>query len=131
MTTQTVTKYRLPPVHKIEQEAFKVYMEGDQLKYWPKEGDSGYPPHVARDHIGLISISLDPREVVDYVEMSLDFNGEIPEPFTVIPTGPFSILLVNNNYRSDTTSPQTFEFDIILTDKDGKTTPADPIIIND
>jgi len=122
--------YRLPPIHKIEQDAFKVYMEGDQLKYWPKEGDPGYPPHVARDHIGLISISFDPREVVDYVEMSVDFNGEIPEPFKVIPTGPFSILLVDNNYRSNA-GPEEFNFDIVLTDKDGKTTTADPIVIND
>ena len=131
MTALPVMKYRLPPIHKIEQEAFKVYMEGEQLKYWPKEGDPGYPPHVARDHIGLISICFEQREMDDFVKMDLDFNGSTSEACHFMRTGPFSILLVDNNYRTDTTGPKTFEFDIVLTDKDGKTTTADPIVIND
>lgn len=132
MTAERLTTFRLMPVHKVTQDAFKVYMDGTELTYFPKVGrDTEKPPRVPRDHIGLFSICFESRETDYFVQMELEFEDDLPECCHVVRTGPFSLLLVDNNYRSDTMESQEIKFDIVLVDEKGGRSKADPIVINE
>jgi len=136
MTALPVTTIPLMPVHNITQYGFNVVWDAatEKLTYMPKaEKEGDQIPSVPKNHIGLISIHLDPGAAPYFEDMKIIIKKDIRHACTVIDTDGPSVLIVDNNYHSRSLKPkEEIVFKIkVKQKKGGNIVVVDPIVINE
>jgi hypothetical protein len=135
MCALALTTIPLIPVHNITQYGFNVVWDAttEKLAYTPKLNEGERPPNVPRNHIGLISIHLDPSAAPYFEDMKISIKKDPSHACTVIDTEGTGVLIVDNNYHSRSKmQKEEIEFKIhVKQKKGGNIIVVDPIIIND
>jgi len=135
MCALPVTTIPLMPVHNITQHGFNVVWDAatKKLTYMPKAENGDPKPRVPRNHIGLISIHLDPSAALYFEDMKISIKKDPSQTCTVIDTeGPGVLIVIDNYHSRPLKQKEEIEFKIKAKKiQGGKIIVVDPIIIND